>query len=131
MLSALCVGGADAAAFFETTGPRGIMENGGPVFPVYHVFRAIAGFEHAFPIEISEPFKVAALAIGQSQIRRLILANYHPRRTRRDSAPKFPRKIRRLNADTAIPALEQPDTFWNKTVKRSSTTQPSALARSE
>lgn len=45
MISALTAGGADSATFFETCGPKGVMENGGQVFPVYHVFRAVAGNE--------------------------------------------------------------------------------------
>ena len=61
-LRALALGGAQSLTYYETTGWRGVMETAsgspmpelfhsipGSVFPVYHVFAALAGFRGAKP----------------------------------------------------------------------------------
>lgn len=113
MISALTAGGAASATFFKTTGPKGIMENGGPVFPPYHVFRALAGCSSAFVCQISHPFSVAGLMAGLENGERLIVGNYKraPVEVHLPIGPDA--TIRRLNTETAAPALEQPDSLWS------------------
>jgi hypothetical protein len=86
-LAALSFTGVATTTFFETTGWRGLMETEagsplpqkfpsepGEVFPVFHVFAAIAGFDHVAPV-IGDP-RLAALALfNAAGGRRLLLAN--------------------------------------------------------
>ena len=115
MLSALTENGGTSATFFETTGPKGIMENGGHVFPIYHVFRAIAGATGAFACEISDPFTATAFAVKIEKGIRLILGNYSRREIEVNAPIADGTAIRRLNKETAAPVLEQPDSFWSAT----------------
>jgi hypothetical protein len=115
MLSALTASRASSATFFETTGDKGLMGNGGAVFPVYHAFRAIAGCNIALPCEVSEPLAIAAFAVRLERGVRLIVGNY----TRHEREVEIPvgseAVVRRLNKETAAPALEQPDSLWSAT----------------
>ena len=115
MLAALTENGATSASFFETTGPKGIMENGGPVFPMYHVFRAIAGATQAFTCEVAAPLQAAAFAIKIENGVRLIIGSYSRNDISVDTPIADGATIRRLNKETAAPALEQPDSFWSAT----------------
>ena len=113
MIAALSKGGATSATFFETTGAKGIMENGGAVFPMYHIFRAMAGSSDAVACEVSDPLSIAAMAVKSESGVRVIVGNY----TRKEVEVEIPigagAKVRGLNKDTAAPALEQPDSFWS------------------
>jgi len=82
--------GVDAATYFELTGWRGLLEHqehltrrelfpsdAGQLFPVYHVFRAIAPFsggESAW-VTIPRPFESAALAVTKEGKLRLLVGN--------------------------------------------------------
>ena len=75
----------ESLTFYETTGPRGIMDsepnalapettdaNIGKIFPVYNVFEAIAGILNVLPVSISNHARVTAFAFkmnmaGQSR----------------------------------------------------------------
>jgi D-apionolactonase len=113
MIAALTSGGATSATFFETVGAKGVMENGGPVFPMYHVFRTIAGCSDAHVCDVSEPYSVAALMVRLEQGARLIVGNYKRTPVDVELAIAPNSNIRRLNKETAAPALEQPDSFWS------------------
>jgi hypothetical protein len=113
MISALASGGATSATFFETTGAKGIMENGGPVFPPYQVFRAIAGCSHARVCEVSDPLSIAALIVSLENGERLIAGNYKRNAVEVTLPIGSGATMRRLNKETAAPALEQPDSFWS------------------
>jgi hypothetical protein len=112
MLAALTSSEAASATFFETTGPKGIMENGGPVYPMYHIFRAIAGATSAISFEISDPLAVAAIAVRLHQSVRTIIANYQRSDVEVAWLPGPESMVRRLNKETVRVALEQPDSFW-------------------
>jgi hypothetical protein len=113
MISALTEAGATSATFFETAGNKGVMDNGGPVFPMYHVFRAIAGAKGALTCEVADRFSIAAFAVQLENAVRLIAGNY----TRTHVETELPigpnAVIRRLSKDTAVPVMEQPDLLWN------------------
>jgi hypothetical protein len=113
MISAVARAGGTSATFFDTTGGKGLMENGGPVFPMYHVFRATAGASLAFACQVSDPMAVAALVVRMEKGVRLIVGNYTPNQLEID-LPIGPNALtRRLNKETAAPALEQPDSLWS------------------
>lgn len=112
MLAALTSSEAASATFFETTGPKGIMENGGPVYPMYHIFRAVAGATSAIAFEISDALAVAAIGVQLDRSVRTIIANYRGADVE-VIWPQHPASmVRRLDKETARPALEQPDSFW-------------------
>lgn len=82
--------GVDAATYYELTGWRGLMErrdhltrrelfpsDPGQIFPVYHVFRALAPFAGGESVWIStpRPFQSAVLAVKKDRKLRLIIAN--------------------------------------------------------
>ncbi len=89
MLAALAPSGVESLTFFETTGWCGVMETAsgstlpekfpsyaGRVFPLWHVFAALSGFDTVVAAKVSDPGRVAALAAGDpAGRRRLILAN--------------------------------------------------------
>ncbi|MCC6945184.1 MAG: hypothetical protein IT335_11445 [Thermomicrobiales bacterium] len=82
--------GVDAATYFELAGWRGLLENRerlsrralfpsdpGQLFPVYHVFRAIAPFSggESVWVTVPHPFEATALAVTKDDNLRLLLAN--------------------------------------------------------
>ena len=94
-LRALALGGAHSLTYFETTSWRGVMEtaNGSPlpelfhsipgsVFPVYHVFAAMADFYggEAQAVACNDPQKVQALGLQKNGSLRLLVANLSPAR---------------------------------------------------
>jgi hypothetical protein len=75
-LAELSRGRADMATFYETIGPRGVMDAGG-VFPVYHVFAALAGLGGK-PVELldaDDPLTAGGLVCGRFGL----VANYTDR----------------------------------------------------
>lgn len=75
-LASLARAGAESFTYFETHGPRGVMD-GDTVYPVYQVFRAVAEFRNGAvaPTEVSDPLRVAALVLTLGARRRMLLAN--------------------------------------------------------
>lgn len=115
MLDALTKGEADAATFFETIGPLGLMESGeGRVCPTYHVFRAIAGATRAHCAGQEPERRVAVFGVKTTEGIRLLIGNYT-----RDEMPITLRlhgnaTARKLNADSAESACKDPERFWNE-----------------
>jgi hypothetical protein len=87
------LGGAQSLTYYETTGWRGLMETAlgspmpelfhsipGSVFPVYHVFTALADFTggETLTITSSHPQTVQALGLRKSSKLRLLVANLSP-----------------------------------------------------
>jgi len=82
--------GVETATYFELAGWKGLIEgrehltrrelfpsDPGQLFPVYHVFRAIAPFaggESAW-VTVPDPFRVAALAVSKTGQARILVAN--------------------------------------------------------
>jgi hypothetical protein len=72
--------------FYETTGWRGVMEREGgsplpekfpsqpgAVFPVFHVFAALAGFGKVFPLRSSQPLTALGLGLVDAENRKRVL----------------------------------------------------------
>lgn len=93
-LAELASAGVEAITCYETTGWRGVMEREsgppnaaefpsvpGALFPLYHVFAAVAGFAggEVLPVNPLAPGSVAALALQGSPGRALLVANLEPR----------------------------------------------------
>jgi hypothetical protein len=116
--------------YYETTGWRGWMEAPGVnrppalfrsqpgwVFPLYHVFRAVAGFPKAqiVPADSSDPYRVEGFALKIEKGRRLLLANLTGQaivvRVNVGTA-RLPWRMRVLDENTAIAAMRNPDGFW-------------------
>ena len=70
----------ESLTFYETTGPRGIMNSQphssaaeptqagtGNIFPVYNVFEAVAGIRNVLPLSISNHALVTAFAFQNEQ----------------------------------------------------------------
>lgn len=91
-IAALAGAGASSLTYFETIGPRGVMESErgsawphlfpskpGMLFPVYHLFAALAGAEQIALPQISDPARTAALAIfHQAKLITMMIANLTP-----------------------------------------------------
>jgi hypothetical protein len=75
----------------------------------------VAGRNSAFVCEVSDPLKGAALAVRIENGIRLIVANYARHEIELAAVVTQDAVIRRLNKETAAPALEQPDLFWSET----------------
>jgi D-apionolactonase len=126
-LAALAGAGVQSVTAFETRGWRGLMETSpgslipdkfpsrpGQVFPLYHVFTAVAGCPSTAPVGVSHPLAVTALALfdraGQP---RLLLANVtDTARTVRISGWSTPHAhLHLLDETNAISATDEPDSF--------------------
>lgn len=75
-LKYLCEAGAASVTYYETVGPRGLLD-GPETFPVYAVFQALTGFQggEAVPLESADPMRVLAFALRKGRRSRLIAAN--------------------------------------------------------
>lgn len=103
MLNALA--SADSLTFFETIGPLGLMENDqASVYPLYHVFRAVAGATHAYSLSFPG---LAIFGVKINGAKRLLLGNFKQQ-------TKFPLPgtgtIRRLTPES----LPNPEEFWSQ-----------------
>ena len=126
-LAALARGGAASATFYETTGWRGVMEEAagspapfqsipGDVFPVYHVFAAMADFarQSLTPLDSTAPLDAFGFRLNAHARARYLIAN--PTRGRRrvrltdDTLPASVR-VRRLNDSTVERAGREPAVF--------------------
>ena len=89
-IGALANAGADALAYFETTGWKGLIERRdhplrvarfhswpGMIFPVYHVLADIAEFQggQMLPVTLGDGLRVQAMALREGERLRVILAN--------------------------------------------------------
>jgi hypothetical protein len=126
MLAALAPAGLAGLTFFETTGWRGVLETAtgprrpdkfpsapGQVFPLWHVFRALAGFRAAAVVTVSDPLRVAALAVrGAAGRRRLLAANLAPEPVAVAFAAPAGARARVLDAPCVVAAARDPEAFW-------------------
>jgi D-apionolactonase len=125
-LAALAAARVASATYYETTGPRGVMETAsgspwpafhslpGTVFPVYHILATVGELRDgdALPVTTSDPLRAAALAIRHQGQTRILLANLLP-----ESQPitlhvnSDRATVRHLDETTAIGAMQLPDEF--------------------
>jgi D-apionolactonase len=115
--------GADSVTYFETHGWAGLLERDsgsplpaekfaskpGAVFPLFHVFAAVAGFKESMPVKVSDPGAVSALWLRS----RLVLANLTDVAQRvRLSAMPFSNGIRVRMLDAETLAGADTAAFW-------------------
>jgi D-apionolactonase len=115
-----------SATYFETVGWRGVMESDagsplpekffsipGAVFPAYHVFADVAGFNRVCPTHPTLPLEVAGLTLLDAQNRRRILvANLQPHTQElKIKTGSCSGRLRRLNASNAEEAMRAPEAF--------------------
>jgi len=129
-MKALAEEGASATTWFETTGPRGVIDGDTPqpgsslfsahpglVFPVYHVLRDVCEFRGAPLLACAgDPLRAAAIAVRRGGRSAILVANLRPeplaieirlpRRLRQSGV-----RIRRLNTVTATAAMLSPESF--------------------
>lgn len=75
-IASLAVAGASRITYFETVGPKGIMEVG-EVYPIYDVLRDVGDFAGGVvrPVTTSDPAAVVGLALERDGAKRLVVAN--------------------------------------------------------
>jgi len=80
-LQRLAEGGVYSATYYETAGPLGLMEQEG-VFPTYLVFADLGEVAGGivYPVVVSDPLKLAGLAVSSGGRLRLLLANLTSKR---------------------------------------------------
>jgi hypothetical protein len=129
-MKALAEEGAYATTWFETTGPRGVIDGGTAqpasslfpahpslVFPVYHMLRDVCEFGRAPLLACSgNPLRAAAIAVRRGDRSAVLVANLRPERSAIEV--RLPRQlrrsgvtIRRLNTMTATAAMLSPESF--------------------
>jgi D-apionolactonase len=129
-MKALAEEGAHATTWFETTGPRGVIDGGtaqpasslfpahpGLVFPVYHLLRDVCEFGGAPLLACSgDPLRAAAIAVRRGDHSAVLVANLRPEPSAIEV--HLPRQlqrsgvtIRRLNTMTAAAAMLSPESF--------------------
>lgn len=87
----LPLAGIESLTYYETTGWRGLMEDEkgnplpdqfpsspGEIFPVYHVFHALAGAQALFPVTNPHPQKLALIGFRKNGAMHVLLANLQP-----------------------------------------------------
>jgi hypothetical protein len=91
-IASLASAGTESVTFYETTGWRGVMEreagsplpdkfpsSRGEVFPLFHAFDHIAGFQRFAIVRSSDSTKVNAISLFESgDLRRTLVANLTP-----------------------------------------------------
>jgi len=129
-MKALAEEGVHATTWFETTGPRGVIDSDtarpdsslfparpGLVFPVYHLLRDVCEFGGAPLLACSgDPLRAAAIAVRRGDSMAILVANLRPKPLAIEVAlPHRPRPgevtIRRLNTVTAVDAMLSPESF--------------------
>ena len=88
----LAASGADSLTYYETTGWRGLIERAegltrqglfpsrpGQLFPLYHVFAAVAKFAggDVLPVTVADKFGIDALALRSVDRTRVLVASFH------------------------------------------------------
>jgi hypothetical protein len=129
-MKALAEEGVHATTWFETTGPRGVIDSDtaepasslfpahpGLVFPVYHLLRDLCEFGGA-PLFgcAGDPLRAEAIAVRRGDRMAILVANLRPEPSTIEVA--LPRQllqgevtIRRLNTRTAAAAMLSPESF--------------------
>ena len=81
-LRALAAGGAASIPYYETSGPRGVLDDqAGHVYPVYHPLADLCAWRDAefVAFRSSRPLSIQGMALRSTDRIRLVLANLEPR----------------------------------------------------
>jgi hypothetical protein len=126
----LAQAGIASVTYYETTGPRGIMETveGSPVplrfpsltdsvFPLYHVLADCAGATHVAFSASSHPLRADMLALRTATGWRVLIANYAPEaQTLALALPATAApRLRLLDTEHVLHAMQAPDEFRQAT----------------
>src|SRR5207245_10755585 len=131
-LKYLSESGTASITYYETTGWRGVIETEagsslldlfpsepGMVFPLYHIFADLAESKpgQLLASHSSDLLTVLGLAIRNDDTLRILLANMTPRPQHVDVGPLEAETVslRRLNTETALLAMGEPDRFRRST----------------
>jgi D-apionolactonase len=106
--------GVHSLTYFETDGPRGLLEGDG-VFPLYHALADVAGATRVRALTSSMPSRVLGVLVEREGGMRLLAANLtdHPTRLRL-SLPSDTCRVRMLDARSARQAATDPVAFRNQ-----------------
>ncbi len=120
-------GGVGSLTYYETTGPRGVLETAagspwpgrfhslpGAAFPLYHILADIGEFAggEVLPARSGAPLRVDGLVLRRGGRRRVLLANLGPRPERVAIHGLLgPLRLRLLDETTARAAMEDPEAF--------------------
>lgn len=123
----LAASGVASATYFETTGPRGVLDDGraeriegfrapvGAAYPVYHIFADLGEFAGAsvLAVNTNDPLAVEALGLRSGSRVRILVANMTGDGQRTIvSLPRLERvKMRLLTEATAEQAMVEPAEF--------------------
>jgi hypothetical protein len=114
-IASLVDGGADAITYFETHGPRGVIDASGIPFPAWFVLADLADRHERQPVLVDEGIGllVAALGMVGEDSTRVLMANLGPdrRRVRVGRLPGSFVRVRHLDATTATEAVASPTSF--------------------
>lgn len=127
-LSAVAAGGAESVTYYETMGWRGLIETAsgsplpdqfrsaqGMIFPVYWVFRFLAGAGHAptRALRAERPLRVAGFSLERANQPVLIMANLLPeeQNVTLNNLPNRTAEFWRLNEDTMPTAASDVQAF--------------------
>ena len=111
-LQALMESGVDSLTYYETHGPRGLLNDG--AFPLYHVFADLGEFAggEVLATTTSKPLDVVAMTLRIASRTRMMMANLGPDVQHvRVAAPPFgPRvRIHRMDEHNAAEAMRNPE----------------------
>jgi hypothetical protein len=114
-IASLVDGRADAITYFETHGPRGVIDASGIPFPAWFVLADLADRDGRQPVVVDQgtgPL-VAALGMVGEDSTRVLIANLGPdrRRVRVSRLPGSSVRVRHLDASTATEAVASPTSF--------------------
>lgn len=125
-LAALAASGVASATYYETTGPRGVMETAagspwpdfpsipGGVFPLYHILADVGEFAGGAVLRATtdDPLGAAALALRAGERVRILVANLRPVRQQIAlSLPVERARVRTLDETNAEAAIRAPEGF--------------------
>jgi hypothetical protein len=115
-LKYLARGEPAAVTYYETAGPRGVMDVEGTVFPLYHVLADAGEFAggEALVSESSEPLAADGIVMRKGGRTRILLANFRPepREVRLGTAGLGRRvRVRHLDETTAERAMTSPEDY--------------------
>jgi hypothetical protein len=128
-IAALAAAGAASVTYYQTTGWLGVMETAegsplpaafisvpGGVYPVYHVFRAVGDLAagEVLAARVSDPLRLAALALRSQGRQRLLVANLGPEAAEATvrGLPGGRAALRRLDEHNAEAAMAAPEAYW-------------------
>ena len=125
-IAALAAAGAASVTYYygvagvmetvEGSPPAAFISVPGGVYPVYHVFRAVGDLAagEVLAARVSDPLRLAALALRSQGRQRLLVANLGPEAAEATvrGLPGGRAALRRLDEHNAEAAMAAPEAYW-------------------